>query len=206
MAAGDLLLDAKTAGRLFLAPDGSTIRSSLVREQQEAPAGFEVFSNNIFVREDQQNGVIAYRDARGDSLWLDALYIHSLMLDESAPERMGTVAFGLMAVTAAKLGFHRIGLFAAGHGPIDRDDPEAIYGYAVWPKFGFDAPVHPAELNGQTSRHLAHCTSVQEIMAIDPIWWEEHGTGREMDFHLDLESSSWTILLNYVYNAMLEDE
>ncbi|MES2076636.1 MAG: hypothetical protein V4462_13560 [Pseudomonadota bacterium] len=140
-------LDESETGRLFMVPDGSTVWALTVREQNEAPAGLDVMSNSPFMAEDENTSVIAFRDDQGTSLHIDALYIRRLMLAGDAPERLATVAFGLMAISAYRLGFNHISLFAAGNGPIDPDDPDGFVGFAVWPKFGFDAPLVPAELN-----------------------------------------------------------
>lgn len=195
-------LDEAETGRLFMIPDGSSVWALAVREDGGAPAGLDVMSNNPFMAEDENTSVIAYRDAEGTSLRVDALYIRRLMLAADAPERLATVSFGLMAISAYRLGFDHIMLFAAGSGPIDPDDPEGFVGFAVWPKFGFDAALQPAELNAAPSEALRACETVQDVIAIDPDWWAEHGRGRDMRFDLTAGSRSWTILLNYLYDAL----
>jgi hypothetical protein len=124
------------------------------------------------------------------------------MLAGDTPERLATVAFGLMAISAYRLGFNHISLFAAGNGPIDPDDPDGFVGFAVWPKFGFDAPLDPAELNMAPSEAVRACRTVQEVIAVAPEWWDVHGRGREMHFDLSADSRSWTILLNYLYQSL----
>ena len=195
-------LDESETGRLFMVPDGSTVWALTVREQNEAPAGLDVMSNSPFMAEDENTSVIAFRDDQGTSLHIDALYIRRLMLAGDAPERLATVAFGLMAISAYRLGFNHISLFAAGNGPIDPDDPDGFVGFAVWPKFGFDAPLVPAELNMAPSEALRACRTVQEVIAVAPEWWNGHGRGREMRFDLSADSRSWTILLNYLYQSL----
>lgn len=195
-------LDESETGRLFMIPDGSTVWALIVREQDEAPAGLDVMSNSPFMDEDENTSVIAYRDDDGTSLHVDALYIRRLMLAGDAPERLATVAFGLMAISAYRLGFRHISLFAAGNGPIDPDDPDGFVGFAVWPKFGFDAPLEPAELNMAPSEALRACRTVQEVNVVDPEWWNVHGRGREMRFDLNAGSRSWKILLNYLYQSL----
>ena len=160
-------LDESETGRLFMIPDGSIVWALELREHGEAPAGLEVVSNNIFMAENENTSVIAYRDDEGTSLRVDALYIRQLVLAADAPERMATVAFGLMAISAYRRGFDHISLFAAGNGPIDPDDPDGFVGFAVWPKFGFDAPLEPAELNMAPSKPLRACRTVQEVIAVD---------------------------------------
>lgn len=97
-------------------------------------------------------------------------------------------------------------LFAAGIGPIDPNDPDGFVGFAVWPKFGFDAPLLPAELNAAPSAALRACETVQDVIAIDADWWEEHGRGRDMRFNLTADSRSWKVLLNYLYDVLPQPE
>lgn len=196
-----LELDEAETGKLFMIPDGSTVWALAVRDQGEAPAGLDVKSNNPFMDEDENTSVIAYKDEEGTSLRVDALHIRRLMLVEDAPTRLATVSFGLMAISAYRLGFNRITLFAAGNGPIDPDDPDGFVGFSVWPKFGFDALLHPAELNEATEAVRA-CASVQDIIEAEPEWWAEHGRGRDMQFDLTADSRSWRILLNYLYEVL----
>lgn len=204
---GDTLdLDECETGRLFMIPDGSTVWALGVGERGEAPAGLDVMSNNPFMAEDENTSVIAYRDEDGTSLHVDALYIRRLVLAVDAPERLATVAFGLMAISAYRLGFDHISLFAAGNGPIEPDDPDGFVGFAVWPKFGFDAPLTPAELNMAPSEALRACRTVQEVIAVEPDWWNVHGRGRDMRFDLKADSRSWAILLNYLYQSLSVQE
>jgi hypothetical protein len=135
------------AGRLFMIPDQSIVWARVVSEDGEAPAGMAVMANNPFMEEEENSSVIAYRDDEGTALRVDALYIQRLMLAPDAPERLATVAFGLMAIAAYRRGFRHSALLAAGNGPVDPVDPDGLVGFAVWPKFGFDASLHPAELN-----------------------------------------------------------
>jgi hypothetical protein len=195
-------LDESETGRLFMIPDGSIVWALTIREQGEAPAGLDVMSNNPFMAEDENTSVIAFRDDEGTSLRVDALYIRRLILADDAPERLATVAFGLMAISAYRLGFDHISLFAAGNGPIDPEDPEGFVGFAVWPKFGFDVPLEPAELNMAPFEALRACRTVQDVIAVDPDWWNVHGRGRDMRFDLSADSRSWAILLNYLYQSL----
>jgi hypothetical protein len=195
-------LDEATTGRLFMIPDGSSVWALTVREHGDAPAGLNVMSNNAFMAEDEITSIIAYRDEQGTSLRLNALHIRRLMLAGAAPDRLGTVSFGLMALSAYRLGFVQITLFAAGNGTAVRNDPGDSVGYAVWPKFGFDAPLHPAELNAARSHALRACQTVQDVIAIAPDWWTEYGRGREMRFDLTANSRSWKVLLNYLYKVL----
>ena len=77
-----------------------------------------------------------------------------------------------------------------------------MVGYQVWPKFGFDAPLIPADLNAVPE--LDECKSVLDVIEVDALWWEAHGRGREMAFNLTPRSRSWEILLDYLYNLLAE--
>lgn len=177
-------LDEAETGRLFMIPDDSIVWALSVSEDGEAPAGLDVMSNNPFMAEDENTSVIAYMDAEGASLRVDALFIRRLMLAGDAPDRLATVSFGLMAISAYRLGFKHIALFAAGNGPIDPDDRDEFVGFAIWPKFGFDASLDPAELNRAPTKSLRACKTVQEVIAVDRHWWNMHGGGRDMRFDL----------------------
>ena len=200
-----LTLTAAEVGRLFMAPDFSMISFRQLAERDDGtPAGLHVFSTNEFVQANEQIDVVAYRDVHGDGVRIDALNLSRVMLAADAPERLCTVAFGLQACTAYRLGFAEVTLFAAGRGyggaPLEEDD---LVGYQVWPKFGFDAPLVPADLN--RNPQLVHCGSVQDVLATDVAWWEANGRGMEMRFDLARDSRSWRVLLNYLRTKFAEE-
>lgn len=202
----ELILDDQTIGRLFMIPDGSVVRIQNVDDLGEGPDGVALRSENVFLAEGEENCVIAGREEAGAAaVWVQALLIDRLMLGEQAPERMATVAFGLMAITAYRLGFAHIRLMAAGRGSRYPRKPDDYVGYDVWPKFGFDADVDPAELNRNPIEGLARCRTVQDIRALDAAWWTRHGEGREMVFDLTGNSQSWSILINYLFSTLQED-
>jgi hypothetical protein len=196
-----LSLNAEQVGRLFMAPDESVVKVFRLAEQPDGtPAGLSVSSDNPFVQPEQPVEVIAYRSEHGSALQVSNLHVRRLMLDPGTPKRWATIAFGLMAVTAYRFEFHEITLFAAGDGPVAPDDPDEFVGFLVWPKFGFDAPLAPVDLQG--AEHLQHCRSVQDVVEVDPDWWAKNGSGRVMAFDLRPDSRSWRILLNYLYGAL----
>ena len=191
-------LAAEEVGRLFMAPDFSIVSFRRLAERNDGtPAGLHVFSTNKFVQPDEQLDVVAYKDAHGSGVRIDALNLSRVMLDNDAPERLCTVAFSLLACTAYRKGFHEVTVFAAGQGygdsPLEKDD---LVGYQVWPKLGFDAALVPADLN--RNPQLAKCCSVQDVLAIDAKWWEANGRGMEMRFDLSANSRSWRVLLDYL--------
>lgn len=195
-----VMLSPEQVGTLFMAPDESIVRILKLAEQADgSPAGFSVTSDHPFAEEPVE--VIAYRSDDGNALQVSNLHIRKLMLDSAAPDRWCTIAFGLMAIMAYRLEFREITLYAAGRGPVTPDDPDEFVGYLVWPKFGFDAPLEPVDLQG--AEHLQNCQTVQDVMEIDPDWWSRHGSGRAMSFDLRPNSRSWNILLNYLF-AVLE--
>lgn len=202
---GGLRLSSVEVGRLFLAPDDSVIKVMQMQERSDGtPAGVHVFSENVFVQKGEPIDVVAYQSIDGVGIRIDALRLSKILLAPDAPARLCTVAFGLMACTAYQLGFREITLYAAGNGSSGRlPDDDAMVGYYVWPRFGFDARLYPVDLNG--APHLAKCGSVQEVLATDAAWWKAHGRGREMMFDLAPGSGSWRILLDYLYAVFAED-
>lgn len=203
-ADGTMSLSPAEVGRLFMAPDESIVSVFLLGEQDDGtPAGVNVKSDNDFVEEGSLVEVVAYQDATGPGVRLDSLHLARVMLDQDAPARLCTVAFGLMACTAYRRGFKQITLFAGGNGPPANDPDGDMVGYLVWPKFGFDAPLVAADLNA--APHLGHCRSVLDLVRIDSAWWEQHGRGKEMAFDLSPGSQSWNVLLNYLFEAFAED-
>jgi hypothetical protein len=205
LGVGGLRLNSTEVGRLFMAPDYSQLTFRELAERNDGtPAGLHVYSINDFVQEDEQIDVVAYRDRSGDGLWIDSLRLARVMLAEDAPELLCTVAFGLMACTAFRFGFAEVTLFAAGRGYADIAlDDDDLVGYHVWPKFGFDSPLVPADLNRDP--RFAQCASVQDILAIDVDWWRRYGRPMEMRFDLSPHSRSWGVLLNYMNSKFHEE-
>lgn len=200
-----LRLDANTMGHLFMIPDGSLVSANRVSERHGAPGGIDIRYSGVFLVEDEENSIIMYHSEDGPAIWLDALYVQSIMLAAHAPRRLITVAFGLMAIAAYRSGFQVISLFGAGRGALADDDVDALVGYAVWPKFGFDAEVLPVERDRFPAPALHHAATIQDVRQAAPGWWEAHGSARAMSFDLKPGSRSWTILLNYLYTALQED-
>ncbi|MGO4470216.1 hypothetical protein, partial [Pseudoduganella sp. RAF53_2] len=200
-----LRLSAAEVGRLFMAPDYSTVSfDRLAARQDGTPAGMHVRSTNDFVQQDEQVDVVAYRDVMGDGVRIDALYFSRIMLAHDAPERLCTVGFALLACTAYRLGFAEVTLFAAGrgYGPAELDEDDLV-GYQVWPKFGFDAQLAEGDLNRDA--RFRYCRSVLDVVALDPAWWEAHGRPTEMRFDLTANSRSWQVLVDYLDNTFGEE-
>lgn len=200
-----LRLNAATTGRLCMIPDGSLVTATRIDDRSEAPAGVDIHYSNIFIQNGQHNSVVMYRSQSGPAMWIDALYIRNVMLAPQAPPRLTSVAFGLMAIAAYRLGFQHISLLAAGGGPLRETSEDDLIGYAVWPKLGFDAEVASVELDRFPNPALTSAATVQDVRKNAPGWWEEHGSGRTMLFQLAANSRSWSILLNYLYTALMED-
>lgn len=200
-----LTLDEATIGRLFMIPDGSVVSARRVNARSHVPAGLRIQYSSVFHLDREQSSVIVFREVLGPALWIDALHIQSLILAAPAPARLATVAFGLMAINAYRLGFQQIKLMAAGRGPLSWHERNTMLGYAVWPKFGFDAPVVQVELDRFPQPGVSGARTVQDVRHAVRGWWEQHGSSRTMDFDLTANSRSWSILLRYLYNALQED-
>lgn len=80
---------------------------------------------------------------------------------------------------------HHVSLVAAG----GKGFNQRHIGYKVQPKLGFDADLLPGELD-DAPQHDG-CRTVQDVMAVDPAWWEENGSQRRMTFDLAADSRSW---------------
>ncbi|MET0265197.1 MAG: hypothetical protein ABW202_06245 [Duganella sp.] len=200
-----LRLDAATTGRLCMIPDGSMVTATRIDDLSDAPAGVDIHYSNVFIQNGQHNSVVVYRSQSGPAMWIDAVYIRNIMLAPQAPARVTSIAFGLMAIAAYRLGFQHISLLAAGSGPLHETSEDDFIGYAIWPRFGFDAEVARVELDRFPHRTLTGAATVQDVRKNAPGWWEEHGSGRTMFFQLAANSRSWSILLNYLYTALMED-
>ncbi|MCC7330493.1 MAG: hypothetical protein IT484_10150 [Gammaproteobacteria bacterium] len=181
---------------LFSVFDGSRVHEQILKEaEQDTPPGlyFTVVNNQV-IQSPHKNRLGIYRDQRGEAdLFIDGLHVDHYFLNEHlTPPTLGTVAFALCAITAHLAGLSQVSLVAAGGRGFDRRH----VGYKVWPKFGFDAPLEAGEVSNAPS--LAHCQSVQDILAVDPAWWDNYGSQRLMTFDLTAASTSWRKLLPYV--------
>lgn len=197
-----LELTETQSARLFMIPDGSAAWALRVNEHGNAPPGMNVRFVNSFVTDGEQNSVIAFRSEQTPGVWSDALHIGSMMLSPDAPRRFCTVAFGLMAVAAYRFGFSHIQVYGAGNGPLQPHDPDALIGYWVWPKLGFDAPVHAVEMIRHPDTAMHGLRTLQEVLARSPQWWQTYGSARPMQFDLRANSPSWSILLNYIWKTV----
>lgn len=194
------VLTPEQVARIFIVPDDSILAIKRTPERDDgAPEGIEVISDNGYLQEDSPARVIAYDDAYGGVIRVNSLHLRSLMLEDDAPERFATIAIGLMACTAYKLGFKKISLFAAGSGPLDQAGD--FIGYAIWPRMGFDAPLLPVDI--QKGLHLLDCETVGQVVSRDQQWWDDNGTGRDMEFDLAAGSHSWNVLINYIYPVLV---
>lgn len=181
---------------LFSVFDGSRVHQQIAKEaEQDAPPGlyFTVVNNHV-IQNPHKNRLGIYRGQHGEAdLFIDGLHVDHYFLNEhQTPPTLGTVAFALCAITAHLAELAQISLVAAGGRGFDH----RYVGYKVWPKFGFNAPLEPGEV--ARLPHLTHCASVQDVLAADPAWWEDHGSQRLMTFDLAGGSTSWRKLLPYV--------
>ncbi|MDR0780656.1 MAG: hypothetical protein LBF16_08175 [Pseudomonadales bacterium] len=187
---------------LFSVFDDSRVHQQTLKESaHNAPPGvyFTVINNRV-IQPPLKNRLGIYRDSSGVAdLFIDGLFVDHYFLNEHhTPPMLGTIAFALCAITAHLAKLSQISLVAAGGRGFDG----RYIGYKVWPKFGFDAPLEPHEVSHVPG--LAHCNSVQEVMAVDPAWWERRGSQRVMTFDLTAGSASWQKLLSYVDRRLSE--
>jgi len=136
------------------------------------------------------------RESVGYVLYLDYIWFAKNV----CPAGTGAVALLRMAQASQSLGFVRMELLAAG-GPGIKGVlwGEPYWGYATWPRFGFDARIQQAiRPILEKQPHLADLQYVSEIIARDLDWWKVNGDGWEMTFDLDPGSKSWQILYRYL--------
>lgn len=182
---------------LFSIFDGSRVHQQAQKSvsMDDAPPGlyFTVVHRQLLQSGHKNRLGIFRREGEGIDLFIEDMHIDHYFLNErQTPPVLGTLAFALCAITAHLAGMGRITLIAA-----DGQRSNSRYvGFKVWPKFGFDAPLLPGEV--QSATHLAGCTTVQDVIALDEPWWEVHGSQRQMIFDLSAESPSWQKLIPYV--------
>lgn len=195
------LLDREIRGadiiHLFGVFDGSRLHIHTQRTpgpDQSPPGLYFTTINTRLLASRHKNNFGLYQDHSGTGLHLSTgLHIDHFFLLPSAPDGLGALAFGLCAITAFRAGLSVITLIGAGGVGFNRRH----IGYKVWPKFGFDAVVEDSEVAGHAS--VAGCSTIQQIMAADPEWWETNGSQRLMTFDLAPGSRSWEKLLDYLH-------
>jgi len=181
---------------LFSVFDGSRVHQQAKHtfSPDGAPPGlYFTVVNSRLIQHPGKNRLGLFTDPDGGTdLFIDGLHIDQYFLDErNTPPTLDTISFALCAIMAHLGGLSQVSVLAAG----GRGFNQRYIGYKVWPKLGFDAPLRPDEV--EQARHLARCQSVQDVLAIDPQWWEDHGSQRLMMFDLTAYSASWQKLLPY---------
>ena len=182
---------------LFSVFNGSRVHRQAEKSlsRDDAPPGlyFTVINNKIIQNQHKNRAGLVAEEVGATGLFIDALHVdHFFLSDKGAPERLGTFAFTLCAITAHLAGLEYISLIAAGGVGFD----EGHIGYKVWPKLGFNADLIEGETMG--APNLEACLSVQDVIAVEPQWWEVHGSQRRMTFDLAANSRSWQKLIPYV--------
>jgi hypothetical protein len=108
----------------------------------------------------------------------------------------GTRVFGDQVAHATAHGIDRIEMIAARSFKADGSD--SLIGYKVWPKFGFDAPIHP-ETRARLPKPLRKAKNVSDLMQTEAgrSFWAERGGGIEAKFDLNPGSASHKIWDDY---------
>jgi hypothetical protein len=181
---------------LFSVFDGSRVHQQAEKKpgHDDAPPGlyFTVINNRLIQNQHKNRAGLVIEEIGTTDLFIDALHVDHFFLNErNTSPSLGTFAFALSSITAHRLGLAHVSLVAAGGKGFN---PRHI-GYKVWPKLGFDADLLPGELN-DAPRH-GGCRTVQDVLAVDPAWWEQNGSQRRMTFDLAADSRSWRKLLPY---------
>jgi hypothetical protein len=194
---GELELSTLEFAHLFLVFDGSRVHQQAEKHStlDDAPPGlyFTVVNNRIIQNQHKNRSGLIVEDVGTADLFIESLHIDHFFLNErKTPLSLGTFAFSLCAITAHLAGLAHISLIAAG----GKGFGKRHIGYKVWPKLGFDAELPPDEIDG--APHLQACRTVQDVLALDAAWWDEHGSQRRMEFDLGAHSTSWRKLIPYL--------
>lgn len=188
-------MDATTFTYLFSVFNGSQCFSEETDQVgcDGAPPGSYIrVSNPAVIGAGHDNRTGLYHDQGRTDLTINGLHIdHIFLAQQVRGASLGAIMFGLCAVAAFSLGVDRITLLAAGgHG-----FKQIYYGYKIWPRYGFDAPLNEQE---RTIPQFSNCRTVQDLRLINENWWEQNGNQREMEFDLRPHSRSWQIMLAYM--------
>jgi hypothetical protein len=187
------------------APKGSTVTAEVVgvgttppgfddppSKIEDTPKGIKLtVKNSIFIED--FNEVIIYRTSSNTT----GLYIQLVdFTDAFGFTGVGALMIkSLLGVIAAtELAFDRLRLMAAGGRSWGDRNPQGKrwIGYNVWPKMGFDMPLH-AETGkivpffGKFPSKLRACARVSDVLALKPggkEFWSLVGDGWYMEFEL----------------------
>jgi hypothetical protein len=187
---------------LFSVFDGSRVHKQAEKRHSpdDAPPGlyFTVINNKV-IQGPHKNKLGLFTEEIGKTdLFIDGLHIDHYFLNEHrTPHNLGTFAFTLCAITAHLAGLGHISLVAAG----GKGFSKRHIGFKVWPKLGFDAKLLPGEI--ASAPHLQGCETVQDVLTIDPAWWDTNGSQRLMTFNLSSASTSWRKLIPYASEKVI---
>ena len=182
---------------LFSIFDGSRVHQQAEKatSRDDAPPGmyFTVVNNKLIQKQHKNRSGLFEEELGVPELFIQGLHIDHFFLNEhESPVGLGTIAFALCAITAHLARLGKISLIAAGGVGYD----SRHIGFKIWPRFGFNAKLLPSEV--QNTPHLSQCQTVLDVLAVDQLWWDEHGSQRLMTFDLAAGSASWRKLIDYL--------
>ena len=198
----ELLVSVEDFAHLFWVFNDSRVQYQRDHQHRSvyAPAGmYATVINPGLIKQGCKNklGLVSVDGSGG--LSLSGVFVDLCMLRDDAPSLLGAVAFGLCAMRAFLLGIDNISLVAAGGDGYKKQ----YFGFMVWPKFGFDAPLLPGEFHDERAPELASCKTVLEAVATSPESWSSYGSQRIMTFDLEPRSHSWATLVKYLETKCL---
>lgn len=189
----------------FAVFNGSRVHEETVTDSiHDRPPGKYLQITNKQVFEQGTHGKFGiYKDDQDETLAVNfnGMIIEEFILQPNTEDNLGTIAFTLCAIQSCLYGIGKIDLTAGGCGkehPRKDEYNARLYGYNVWPKFGFDAPLDDDEFHDGHVPELKECKTVLDAVEADEEAWKLYGSQRLMTFDLTPNSRSWDKLLNYI--------
>ncbi len=214
------------------APIGSEVTMQEVAKAEEPPGEFdppqkkEVIPGGVLLTVTNQhyietkNEVILFNDDDAPHPDSISIYIKLVRLQDRRTQGFGHLPKGIGALMVRSMldgvrglinfprPFWQMSMFAAGGRNWGNMDPSGRRwaGYAVWPKYGFDMPLHDFTTGlfhefPYFPGNLAACRTVSEVLGLvpgGPDFWAIVGDGWYMNFNMSPHSSSETCLAAYL--------
>jgi hypothetical protein len=145
-------------------------------------------------------------------IYKDHIYQSLIYLKNKAPQGLGTKMFVSQVHQAKKAGLKYLKCDA------NRNDKNGVFGYKIWPKFGYDGEIPkkyvemfpPAILNKfealgiKEPYKISHLYSLSDGEGVK--WWEENGGSIDVSFDLSDNSESMKTLTKYLEKKVSQNK